>query len=219
MPKARSISAKRRATSSCLSFSDSDLGALAAESASAARWPVQPASRQPRAAKRHPYSVDLYAERVVGKARFVLVRLLGGLDYWRYGVEELSPHRAKPKASRWPIVPGDASRGRATGRRPRRLPVADLRRLWAFFQHGGSGNMGSLHGWIETLSRHDQHAMVGAQTGASRPGAMSPGVATVARVRKRPCLSSRSTARWFWPAIAHRSSPSPMHSPPSGRWA
>ena len=41
-------------------------------------------------ALRHPYSVDLYMAKILSKARFVLVRLLGGMDYWRYGVDELA---------------------------------------------------------------------------------------------------------------------------------
>ncbi len=39
---------------------------------------------------RHPLSVDLYADAVIARARFVLVRCLGGLDYWRYGLERLA---------------------------------------------------------------------------------------------------------------------------------
>src|SRR3546814_10580772 len=39
---------------------------------------------------KHPMSVDLYAEQVIARARCVVVRLLGGLDYWRYGAEELA---------------------------------------------------------------------------------------------------------------------------------
>ena len=101
---------------------------------------------------KHPYSVDLYAARVVAKARFVLVRLLGGMDYWRYGVEELS-RTARAHGVALAIVPGD-HREDARLDAASTLPVDDLRRLWAFFQHGGTGNMGSLHGWIATRLGH-----------------------------------------------------------------
>ena len=63
-----------------LSFSDSDLGLVAAALEDRAADDVRLASL---ASLRHPYSVDLYIETVVAQARFVLVRLLGGLDYWR----------------------------------------------------------------------------------------------------------------------------------------
>ncbi len=39
---------------------------------------------------RHPYSVDLYVETVIAKARFVCVVLLGGKAYWPYGVDEIA---------------------------------------------------------------------------------------------------------------------------------
>ena len=129
-----------------LSFSDSDLGALAA---AAERRHGAPSLRLAGLAQlRHPYSVDLYAERIVAKARFVLVRLLGGLDYWRYGVDEMA-RVARANGVALAIVPGDA-RADARLDQASTLPVADLRRLWAYFQNGGTGNMGSLLGWIET---------------------------------------------------------------------
>ena len=89
-----------------LSFSDSDLAAAAAA------WRTMPLPRPTlRLASlgqlRHPMSVDLYAEQVIARARCVLVRLLGGLDYWRYGAEEVAAlcrARGIPLA----LLPGDA---------------------------------------------------------------------------------------------------------------
>ena len=37
----------------------------------------------------HPMSVDLYEDAVLRHAKLVIVRLLGGLGYWRYGVERV----------------------------------------------------------------------------------------------------------------------------------
>ena len=64
-----------------LSFSDSDLGAAAsAWQASDGRLP---SLRLANLAKlRHPLSVDLYLEQVIARARCVVIRLLGGVDYW-----------------------------------------------------------------------------------------------------------------------------------------
>ena len=39
---------------------------------------------------KHPYSVDLYVEKVVSHARFISVVLLGGKAYWPYGVDEIA---------------------------------------------------------------------------------------------------------------------------------
>lgn len=86
-----------------LSFSDSDLGAAAA-----AKLPRGfPSIRLERIGRfLHPLSVDLLCEQVVAQARLVLIRLLGGLDYWRYGVEEIA---ATCRAAGIPlaILPGD----------------------------------------------------------------------------------------------------------------
>ena len=71
-----------------LSFSDADLGA--AEQARARLSAAFPRlSIANLAALRHPMSVDVYLEQTVSTARCVVLRLLGGVPYWRYGVEEL----------------------------------------------------------------------------------------------------------------------------------
>ncbi len=129
----------------CLSFSDSDLGALAA---CAETWDGPHSLRLASLAQlRHPYSVDLYLERAAARAKFVLVRLLGGLDYWRYGVDELA-RAARAQGFALAVVPGCHSED------PRldaasTLPVADLRRIWRWFGEGGAQNMASLFGWID----------------------------------------------------------------------
>ncbi len=121
-----------------LSFSDSDLAGLAAA------WEAMPAAGRPslRLASlvrlRHPMSVDLYAENTVAGSRCVLVRLLGGLEYWRYGAEELAAtcrRHAIPLA----VVPGDA---RDDPRLAELSTVAApvLSRLDGFLRHGGPRN-------------------------------------------------------------------------------
>jgi cobaltochelatase CobN len=69
------------------SFSDADLGAAAL---AWGRMGERPGLRLANLAQlRHPLSVDLYAEQVLRHAKCILIRLLGGPDYWRYGCEEL----------------------------------------------------------------------------------------------------------------------------------
>ena len=121
-----------------LSFADSDL------SAAAAAWEAMPEGRPSlRLASlgrlRHPMSVDLYAEQVVARARCVVVRLLGGLDYWRYGAEEVAA-QCRRHGVALAIVPGD-------GRDDPRLaglstvPAEALERIEAYLRHGGPGNL------------------------------------------------------------------------------
>ena len=128
-----------------LSFSDSDLSLLAAA-----------AQKRPQSAMslrlanlgllKHPYSVDLYLEKAVNRARFVLVRLLGGLDYWRYGVEELS-RAARQQNFALAIVPGEAMAD-ARLDAASTLPIADLRRIHEVFQQGSAERIAALFAFI-----------------------------------------------------------------------
>lgn len=141
----------------CLSFSDSDLAAIAA--AHAARHDAPSLRIANLAQLRHPYSVDLYLDKTVSGARVVLVRCLGGADYWRYGVDELAA-LCRTKNIALAIVPGD---GRADERldRASTLPADDLALIWRFFDEGGRENFDSLLGFVDQkldrrMSRPDQ---------------------------------------------------------------
>jgi cobaltochelatase CobN len=88
-----------------LSFADSDLAGLAAA------WAVErdalPSVRfaQLRDLK-HPMSVDLWIERVASHAKVIVVRLLGGRDWWRYGVDRLSM-LARERGIALAVLPGE----------------------------------------------------------------------------------------------------------------
>jgi cobaltochelatase CobN len=132
-----------------LSFSDSDLTLLAA---AAQAWPENaPSLRLANLSLlKHPYSVDLYVEKAANHARFVLVRLLGGLEYWRDGVEELS-RAARAKNFALAIVPGDAvvdARLDAAST----LPLGDLRRIHQVFQEGGTEHIAVLFAFFESFT-------------------------------------------------------------------
>jgi cobaltochelatase CobN len=130
-----------------LSFSDSDLGLVAA---AAGRRPASAMSL--RLANlgmlKHPYSVDLYVEKAASQARFVLVRLLGGLDYWRYGAEELF-RAARARNFSLAVVPGDAMEDLRLDAAST-VPGADLRHIHAAFQRGGIEHIAALLDFIES---------------------------------------------------------------------
>ncbi|MCJ2125694.1 cobaltochelatase subunit CobN, partial [Methylobacterium sp. J-077] len=87
-----------------LSFTDSDLAGIAQAHAAE---PGLPSLRLAKLAKlRHPMSVDLYVERVVSRAKLVVIRCLGGLDYWRYGIER-SAAAARANGVVLAVLPGD----------------------------------------------------------------------------------------------------------------
>ncbi len=117
-----------------LSFSDADLTAL--DTAHRGHPSLRLASL---GRLRHPLSVDLYGEQTVAHARCVVIRLLGGLDYWRYGAEEvaaLCQARAIPLA----VLPGDGRDDPAL-RALSTVGAEAYRRLDACFRHGGRANM------------------------------------------------------------------------------
>src|SRR5436190_14165112 len=88
-----------------LSFADSDLAALAA--ACALERDVLPSVGLTHLRDlRHPMSVDLWIERVACHAKVILVRLLGGLDWWRYGIERLSA-LARERVITLAVLPGE----------------------------------------------------------------------------------------------------------------
>ncbi|MFA5955405.1 cobaltochelatase subunit CobN [Hyphomicrobium sp.] len=120
-----------------LSFSDSDLAMAAA--ASRGMGDARPSLRIANLnALRHPMSVDLFADTTLKGTKAVLVRLLGGLDYWRYGGEQLG-RRCHELGIALAIVPGD-------GRPDIRLSALstlqsdDLARVEALLDAGGVEN-------------------------------------------------------------------------------
>ena len=124
-----------------LSFSDSDLSALAAVwSQSPAEFPTLRLASLKQL--RHPMSVDLYIERVIAGARLVVVRGLGGLDYWRYGFEQIAA-TARRHGILFVALPGD-------DRRDARLdaistvPRETLTALEHYFRSGGPANARNL---------------------------------------------------------------------------
>ncbi|MGD0431047.1 MAG: cobaltochelatase subunit CobN, partial [Acetobacteraceae bacterium] len=132
-----------------LSFTDTDLSMLAAawEAGQAALPTLRLANL---AALRHPYSVDLYIEKVIARSRFVLVRLLGGKDYWGYGVDELAT-LTRTAGIPLAIVPGD-HRPDARLDEASTLAPAVLRRIGAYFTAGGVENVGACLRFIVGLT-------------------------------------------------------------------
>ncbi len=129
----------------------------------------------------HPYSVDLYGEAVLAHAKLIVVRLLGGASYWRYGLEE-ALRIARANGSKLLVVPGDAN---WDGSLVEHGTVAetDANTLWSFLVEGGSQNLASA-------LRYCAHLIGAGDTpGAPRPlptagdyGEAPDGDATVAAI-------------------------------------
>jgi cobaltochelatase CobN len=134
-----------------LSFADSDLAALAAA------WEVERASLPSvRLAHlrdlRHPMSVDLWIERVGAHAKVIVVRLLGGLDWWKYGIERLSA-LARERGIALAVLPGE-DRNDVRLAAASTLPAQELDALLRFFREGGRDNLRAL---LRRLAHHAGH--------------------------------------------------------------
>jgi cobaltochelatase CobN len=131
-----------------LSFADSDLTGLAAA------WEAEraelPSLRLAHLRDlRHPMSVDLWIERVGAHAKVIVVRLLGGLDWWKYGIERLSA-LARRRGIALAVLPGeDRDDARLTAAST--LPAAELDMLLQYFREGGPDN---LRGLLRRLAGH-----------------------------------------------------------------
>jgi cobaltochelatase CobN len=124
-----------------LSFADSDLSGLVA--AWTAERDVLPSLRLAHLRDlRHPMSVDLWIERVGRHAKVIVVRLLGGVDWWRYGVEQLSS-LARRHGIALALLPGE-DRDDPCLAESSTLPPHELDTLLGYFRQGGRENLRAL---------------------------------------------------------------------------
>ncbi len=124
-----------------LSFTDSDLAGLAA-AWEAERGALPALGLVPLKELRHPMSVDLWLDRTARHARVILLRQLGGLDWWRYGAERLA-ETARARGIALAVLPGE------DGEDPRlpplgTLPPEECAALLAYFREGGQANLRAL---------------------------------------------------------------------------
>ncbi|WP_192362982.1 cobaltochelatase subunit CobN, partial [Mesorhizobium mediterraneum] len=125
-----------------LSFTDSDLAGLAAAwKADADRLP----SMRLAALRdlRHPMSVDLWIDSVARHARVVLVRILGGYDWWRYGCDQLASI-ARARGIKLALLPGECRDEDLRLIECSTLPREELDGLLGYFREGGPANMTAL---------------------------------------------------------------------------
>ncbi|CAM5423093.1 cobaltochelatase CobN [Aquamicrobium terrae] len=153
-----------------LSFTDSDLAGLAAAwSAQSDRLP----SLRLAALRdlRHPMSVDLWVDSVARHAKVILVRVLGGYDWWRYGCERLSA-LARERGIALALLPGEGNDDPRLAEAST-LPQAELAALLAYFRQGGPANMAALVRRMAGLAGRDMEAAAPAEV--PKAGYYEPG--------------------------------------------
>ncbi|RUW22495.1 cobaltochelatase subunit CobN, partial [Mesorhizobium sp. M1E.F.Ca.ET.041.01.1.1] len=142
-----------------LSFTDSDLAGLAAAwKADAEHLP----SMRLAALRdlRHPMSVDLWIDSVARHAKVVLVRILGGYDWWRYGCDQLATV-ARERGIKLALLPGESHDEDQRLIEGSTLPRAELDALLGYFREGGPANMRAL---VQRLAR-----LAGSDAAAAEP--------------------------------------------------
>ena len=96
-------------------------------------------------ALRQPSSLDRYLDQVLGRARLVVVSLLGGESYWQYGLEQLRAWAAAGEGRTLVVVPGDDAEDPQLMARGNADPDAS-RMIWRYLRAGGRHNAtGLLH--------------------------------------------------------------------------
>jgi cobaltochelatase CobN len=148
-----------------LSFTDSDLAGLAAA------WQADPGNfpsmrLAPLRELRHPMSVDLWIDSVAAHAKVIMVRILGGYEWWRYGCDRLGT-LAKEKGIHLALLPGECRDVDERLIEASTLPRDELDGLLAYFREGGPANMQALVGRLARLAGHE----VGAAEPAPLPKA------------------------------------------------
>ncbi|MFD2741410.1 cobaltochelatase subunit CobN [Sulfitobacter aestuarii] len=120
-----------------LSFSDSDLGAFAAGwHRGGGKEGKLPTIRLCNlVALRHPASVDNYIETTLSGAKGILIRLIGGENYWPYGIMQLQDF-ARRNGIALAVLPADGRIDEALDAHST-LPVSTLRRLQHLCDAGG----------------------------------------------------------------------------------
>ncbi|MFN3609109.1 MAG: cobaltochelatase subunit CobN [Hyphomonas sp.] len=87
----------------------------------------------------HNFSVDLYVQKVISRAKLICVRVLGGRTYWPYGIAEIV-QSARENAIPLAMIPGDA-RPDADLEGLSTVSPDDRARLWSYLQEGGPDNV------------------------------------------------------------------------------
>lgn len=105
----------------------------------------------------HNLSVDLHIEKTLAQAKLIVLRLLGGAQYWRYGLAEIEA-MARDRKIALAVLPGDANPDPELIAHST-LPASDCERLRQYLTAGGQENaQGFLRLCLHLLKRGDAPA-------------------------------------------------------------
>jgi cobaltochelatase CobN len=203
-----STSAQQPADILFLSAADTELGSLAA--AQSGLGSDAPSLRLANLmALSHPYSVDLYAEQTVRGSRIVILRVLGGVEYWRYGLERFV-EEARSRGIDLVVIPGDDKWDEALTSHSTR-GTDDVRQMWRYFVEGGPENYANalrFAGHLIGLTEEPAHAVPLPRAGIYLPGHTAPGLETLRSTWADP--TAPVAAITFYRALVQGSQTAPV---------
>jgi len=97
----------------------------------------------------HNMSVDLYVENTIIGAKLVIIRLLGGVGYWPYGIEQIRIACEKNHI-KLAIVPGDATPDPELSNQSTLEPEV-CHRIWQYCAQSGPDNIQNLLNYTSSL--------------------------------------------------------------------
>jgi cobaltochelatase CobN len=162
-----------------LSAADTELGSFAAAHASLTedRASLRLANLM---ALSHPYSVDLYAEQTVCGSKLVVLRILGGVEYWRYGLERFE-EEVRANGSDLIVIPGDDKWDEDLTARSTR-PIEDVHRVWRYCVEGGAENYANALRFAASMIKCQEepaHPVPLPRAGIYLPGSATPDLETI----------------------------------------
>lgn len=128
----------------------------------------------------HPYSVDLYAEQTMRGSRLVILRILGGIEYWRYGLERFE-EEARASGIDLLVLPGDDKWDEELTARSTR-PRDEVHRIWRYCVEGGAENYANALRYAAFLlegGEEPAHPVPLPRAGIYLPGHTAPDLATL----------------------------------------
>jgi cobaltochelatase CobN len=135
----------------------------------------------------HPYSVDLYAEQTLRGSKLVILRILGGAEYWRYGLERFE-EEARASGIDLIVLPGDDKWDEDLTARSTR-PVGEVRRFWRYCVEGGTENYSNalrFAGHLLGKAEDPAHPVPLPRAGIYLPGHSAPDLETLKRSWRAP---------------------------------
>jgi cobaltochelatase CobN len=102
----------------------------------------------------HPYSVDLYAEQTMRGSKLVILRILGGVEYWRYGLERFE-EEARSAGVDLIVLPGDDKWDEELTARSTRS-TEEVHRFWRYCVEGGAENYANALLYAAFLLNRDE---------------------------------------------------------------